>query len=64
MTAPAAVLRTFRIQVTTPNGVGEMDVPAFSEDFAKRRAYWTAASIGWGDLDELEVTNCVEVTSP
>lgn len=59
----ATVIRTWRIGVTGPAGTGVMDVPSLSEETAKRRAFWTAASLRWGDVDELEVTSCEEIYS-
>lgn len=53
-----ATVPTYRVQVATPGGPAELDVPTFQgPDAAKRRAYWTAVAAGWGDVDEVTVTN-------
>jgi len=51
-----AELITYLVQIDTPEGIGEMEVPTtLGPEAAERRALVTAASIrfGGGDLDTL-----------
>jgi hypothetical protein len=56
---PRSVVWT--VTLATPNGPGALDVPTtLGPDAASRRAVMTAASVGWGDLDELHVLDVSE----
>jgi hypothetical protein len=56
-------LRTFVVTLSCPGGVAQMEVPSLAAtheqgaDRAGRRAMWTAIARGWGDCDEVEVTD-------
>lgn len=50
-------LETWTVTIDGPAGPGQIDVPThLGSEAAGRRALFTAASVGWGDLDELRVT--------
>lgn len=52
----------YLVTLTTPLGTAELEVPStLGPDAAGRRAFWTAASLGWGDLDEIIVDAIVEL---
>lgn len=51
-------LVTYRVTLEVAGGQAVLDVPSFlGADAAGRRAFWTAASLGWGDLHEIRVVS-------
>lgn len=56
-------LKRWLVQISTPNGEAELEVPTFcGPEAAERRAIVAAASLGWGDLDEIRILNVSEAT--
>jgi hypothetical protein len=56
-------LRTYLVTVSTPTGVGELEVPSLSgPDFAGRRGFWTAVAAGWGEPDQVTVASVEDIT--
>jgi hypothetical protein len=46
----------YLVVLATPKGEAVLQVPSLSgPDAAGRRAYWSAVTARWGDLDEVEV---------
>jgi hypothetical protein len=55
-------LRTYTVTLDTPSGIAQLDVPStLGPDAAKRRAFFTACALGWGDLDDIMVTDVSEI---
>lgn len=53
-------LTTYVVTLSTPAGLAAMDVPSnLGPEAAGRRAFWTAAAIGWGDLPDLSIDSIV-----
>ena len=49
-------LATWTVTLRTPHGIGQLDVPTTQgPEAAGRRAVIAACSLGWGDLDTVEV---------
>ena len=54
-------METYIVTLTTPHGVGQLEVPTtLGQEAAARRATVAAMSYGWGDFDTLTVES-VEV---
>lgn len=50
----------FLLTLSTPLGEAQLEVPTLiGENVARHRAIFTACAAGWGDLDEITVTECV-----
>jgi hypothetical protein len=50
------VIPTYRVTLDVVGGQAILDVPSYlGPDAAGRRAFWTAAALGWGDLHEIRV---------
>lgn len=55
-------LTTWVVTLSTPRGEAKLDVPtSLGAEAAKRRAVISAVAIGWGDLGEVEATDCVSL---
>ena len=50
-------LTAYTVTLSTPQGEGKLDLKAFSEEAASRRAWMAALHQGWGDVDDIEVTS-------
>ena len=48
-------LTAYTVTLSCPGGEAQIDLKAFSEDAAGRRAWMAALHQGWGDVDEVEV---------
>ena len=58
-------LPRFLVTLATPDGPGSIEVPTLlGPDAAARRALWSAAAKGWGDVTELQVLGVVDITPP
>lgn len=56
---------TYLVVLNTPNGTAELEVPTFAgPEAAGRRAFWTACSLGWGDVEEITVESSTLLDSP
>lgn len=54
----SAPIPTYRVTLDVVGGQAVLDVPSLlGPEAAGRRAYWTAAHLRWGDLDEIHVVN-------
>jgi hypothetical protein len=57
---PPAPVRTWTVTLDTPQGQAQLDVPtSLGPDAAERRAILAAASLRWGDIDEIRVLDVV-----
>ena len=55
-------ITTWVVTLSTPQGEAKLDVPTtLGADAAKRRAVISAVCLGWGDLGEVEATDCVSL---
>lgn len=47
------------VTLDTAQGRAVLEVPSMlGPDAASRRAFWTAVSLHWGDVDEVSVVSC------
>lgn len=57
------MLQTWTVRLRTPRGMAELDVPTgLGRHAAARRAHVAACSLGWGDMDTIEVVEVWNTT--
>jgi hypothetical protein len=51
--------RVYRVTLACPGDLlAVLDVPScLGSEPAERRAWWTAVSLGWGDVDDITIVN-------